>query len=66
MKSLHSQYHTIAPNSALLSLNRYFYVLQGNKVSFKKEHAGTVHYAVFQDQNLLALTDESQKLVHFY
>lgn len=35
-------------------------------MSFKKEHEGTVHYAVFQDQNLLALTDESQKLVHFY
>ena len=66
MKSLKSHYHTLAQNAALFSLNRYFYVLAGDKVSFKKEHQGTVHFAVFQDQNLLILTDESQKLVNFY
>ena len=58
-------------NHALLSYNRCFYLLkaeQGNtyQILLAKECEGTVHFASFEQEDLLALTDESTKLVHFY
>lgn len=69
MKALNCNFHPLK-HQALLSLNRYLYILNqtGNayKVTGEREYQGTVHFAVFEKENLLAMTDESSKLVNFY
>ena len=41
-------------------------IAHGFKVQSQIECKGTVHFEVFEQQDLLALTDESQKIVSFY
>jgi hypothetical protein len=60
------------PNqSVLLSLNKFFYVLdkvkdQSYRVKSLIEREGTVHFEVFAAHDVLAFTDESNKIVGFY
>lgn len=71
MKPIICNFQRLANNTALMSLNRFIYVLKSqNELNYKietiREHEGTVHFALFEAENLVAMTDESQKLVHFY
>lgn len=59
----------------LLSLNRFFYILrpleqqgtsQGYKVASKIEREAAQHFEVFEEQDWLVQTDESNKFVNFY
>ena len=55
----------------MLSLNKFFYVLDKVKdhsyrVKSLIEREGTVHFEVFASQDVLAFTDESNKIVGFY
>ena len=64
-------HHLSKTTEALMSLNSHFYVLHNSesqryKVKAQYGYPGTVHFAVFEEQNLLAITDESHKLVNFY
>ena len=68
--------------SVLLTLNRVFYVLKpqqaaenlltgpgqtiGYKIASMTEREATQHFEVFEEQDWLVLTDESQKFVNFY
>lgn len=57
--------------SLFMSLNRFFYVLGRVKDSSYQiqstiERQGTVHFEVFTPQNLLAFTDEANKVVSFH
>ena len=60
------------PNQAVfLSLNKFFYVLdkvknQEYRIKSQIERQGTVHFELFATQDLLALTDESNKILSFY
>lgn len=69
MKSLTCNFHPLN-NQALMSLNRYLYILKGAdskyQVTNQREHEGTVHFAVFESEDLVAMTDDSHKLVNFY
>ena len=64
------------PDLVVLSINRFLYTLKpssaatqaarGFKIQSKVECQGIVHFEVFESQDLLAMTDESQKIVSFY
>lgn len=65
-----------AARTVLLSLNRFFYILspleaqgttpQGYKVASKIEREAALHFEVFEEQDWLVQTDESNKFVNFY
>ena len=60
----------MSSDSIFLSLNRFFYVLarakDGFKINSSIERQGVVHFELFLPHDLLAMTDESNKIVNFY